>query len=82
MGIEAIPRDGNFRHFDVIIVGPADSPYEGGRFQLEMFISEDYPMSPPKIHFVTQIYHPNIDSLGRICMDILKSTTFYYIPAF
>lgn len=31
-----------------------------------------YPMEPPKIRFVTPVYHPNIDAEGRICLDLLN----------
>ena len=42
-------------------------------FNLELFLPDDYPMTPPKIRFLTRIYHPNIDRLGRICLDVLKN---------
>jgi len=47
----------------------------GGVFKLELFLPEEYPMVAPKIRFLTKIYHPNIDKLGRICMDTLKGGT-------
>ncbi|GAA5849624.1 hypothetical protein JCM3775_001574 [Rhodotorula graminis] len=71
-GISAEPHDDNLRYFDVVISGPDSSPFEGGKFKLELFLPEDYPMAPPKVRFLTKIYHPNIDKLGRICLDILK----------
>jgi ubiquitin-conjugating enzyme E2 N len=71
-GICATPFVDNPRYFSVTITGPADSPYQGGIFRLELFLPSDYPMAPPKIRFLTKIYHPNVDKLGRICLDVIK----------
>ncbi|KAM3183189.1 Ubiquitin-conjugating enzyme E2 D1 [Hymenolepis weldensis] len=49
-----------------------DSPYAGGIFHLDIHFPPDYPFKPPKITFITKIYHPNINSNGSICLDILK----------
>ncbi|XP_042348354.1 ubiquitin-conjugating enzyme E2 T [Plectropomus leopardus] len=54
------------------IVGGTGTPYEGGLFSLEIKIPERYPFEPPKMRFLTPIYHPNIDNSGRICHDALK----------
>jgi len=67
-----VPYADNLRYFNVAIEGPQDSPYQQGVFQLELFLPAEYPMAPPKVRFLTRIYHPNVDKLGRICLDILK----------
>jgi len=54
------------------IMGPEDSPYEGGAFQVEIKFPNNYPFKPPKINFTTKVYHPNINGQGSICLDILK----------
>ena len=69
-----------------------DSPYSGGVFFLAIHFPTDYPFKPPKVNFTTRIYHPNINSNGSICLDILrdqwspaltisKGTSDYVLPA-
>ncbi|KAK2673321.1 hypothetical protein RAB80_010864 [Fusarium oxysporum f. sp. vasinfectum] len=69
-GISAVPHEDNLRYFDVQIHGPAQSPW---CFQPRALPPHDYPMTPPKIRFLTKIFHPNVDKLGRICLDVLKN---------
>lgn len=59
-------------HWQATIMGPDDSPYAGGVYFLNINFPTDYPFKPPKVTFTTRIYHPNINSNGSICLDILK----------
>mmetsp|Transcript_10863 Transcript_10863/g.27891 ORF Transcript_10863/g.27891 Transcript_10863/m.27891 type:complete len:151 (+) Transcript_10863:66-518(+) len=54
------------------IMGPEGTPYNGGVFQVKIIFPPDYPFKPPKVSFLTKVYHPNINSNGSICLDILK----------
>ena len=69
-GAETI--DDDYYHWNACLTGPDDTPYENGIFYLDIRFPLDYPFSPPKIVFITKIYHPNINSNGNICLDILK----------
>ncbi|KJE88553.1 hypothetical protein CAOG_00194 [Capsaspora owczarzaki ATCC 30864] len=54
------------------ITGPEGTPYASGVFKLELEIPDRYPFEVPQTRFVTPVHHPNIDSAGRICLDLLK----------
>jgi len=62
----------NLGVLEATLLGPDDSPYAGGTFNLDIRIPDRYPFEPPEVSFITKIYHPNIDESGRICLDILK----------
>jgi peroxin-4 len=74
------PVEDNLFHWRGFIRGPPDSPYAQGWFKLDFIIEQNYPISPPKVKFMTKIFHPNIhfDS-GEICLDILKAD--HWTPA-
>ncbi|SBT80786.1 ubiquitin-conjugating enzyme, putative [Plasmodium malariae] len=43
-----------------------------GTFQLELLFGNEYPNKPPKVKFLTKMFHPNIYMDGNICIDILQ----------
>jgi ubiquitin-conjugating enzyme E2 D len=66
------PEDEDIFRWSATLLGPGNSVYEGGIFKLCIEFPVDYPFKPPKIKFLTKIYHPNINLGGGICLDILK----------
>ncbi|XP_049851188.1 ubiquitin conjugating enzyme E2 B-like [Schistocerca gregaria] len=67
--------DDNLHHWRVTIEGPEKTPYESGFFTIDLEMPAEYPFKPPKVKFITKVYHPNIlKKDGSICAEVLGST--------
>eukprot|EP01102_Stenamoeba_stenopodia_P014881 TRINITY_DN500_c0_g1_i1.p1 TRINITY_DN500_c0_g1~~TRINITY_DN500_c0_g1_i1.p1 ORF type:complete len:154 (-),score=34.12 TRINITY_DN500_c0_g1_i1:439-900(-) len=63
--------DSNVFEWEIIIIGPPDTLYEGGVFKAIMTFPPDYPQQPPKMKFLSELWHPNVYSNGDVCISIL-----------
>ena len=69
----------NIMHWTATIIGPEKTSFVGGIFKLDIKFDNDYPFRAPKFKMLTPIFHPNINTSGDICLDILKQQ---WSPAF
>eukprot|EP00053_Salpingoeca_punica_P007700 m.70028 g.70028 ORF g.70028 m.70028 type:complete len:256 (+) comp14284_c0_seq1:242-1009(+) len=56
----------------VVLRGPPDSPYQGGRFRVLVRFPETYPMDPPSVQFLEEFFHPNVYRDGKVCLSTLQ----------
>eukprot|EP00030_Apusomonadida_sp_AF-17_P001978 a2202_458.p1 GENE.a2202_458~~a2202_458.p1 ORF type:complete len:187 (-),score=79.97 a2202_458:83-598(-) len=70
-GVSGAPNDDNIMEWQAVVLGPSDTPWEGGTFRLSMVFAEAYPNEAPKVKFITKLFHPNVYADGSICLDIL-----------
>jgi ubiquitin-protein ligase len=73
-GCTAAPHEDNILQWTAAIEGPPSTVYEGGTFFVELQFTDEYPFVAPKIAFLTRIYHCNINSQGKVCMDRTSSS--------
>ncbi|XP_046859316.1 ubiquitin-conjugating enzyme E2 G2-like [Xenia sp. Carnegie-2017] len=73
-GIIAGPvSEENFFEWEALIMGPVGTPFEDGVFTAKMTFPTDYPLSPPKMKFTSDMFHPNVYPDGRVCISILHA---------
>ena len=49
--------------WEALILGPEGTPFEGGVFPAQLKFPKDYPLAPPTMRFLGEVWHPN----GRGC---------------
>ncbi|XP_043843494.1 ubiquitin-conjugating enzyme E2 C-like [Dromiciops gliroides] len=71
-GISAFPESDNLFKWVGTIHGVAGTVYEDLKYKLSLEFSSGYPYNSSIVKFVIPCYHPNVDTQGNICLDILK----------
>lgn len=71
-GVQMVLNEEDMTDVQAIVEGPPGTPYAGGYFRVKLALSKDYPASPPKVFFITKIFHPNVGPQGEICVNTLK----------
>ena len=74
---QIFPCEESIDFWQLILVGPEGTCYEGGIFHLFIEFTDKYPSKPPNVRFLTPIYHCNINQAGRVCHSILDR---FYVP--
>merc|ERR1711935_365452 len=70
-------NDDNIYNIKALIIGPGDTPYEGGYYFFDFEIPKKYPWEPPKATFKTLNnkvrFNPNLYKNGKVCVSILNT---------
>jgi ubiquitin-conjugating enzyme E2 G2 len=68
-GITAGPvSEDDLLYWEALIQGPEGTPFEGGVFPAELKFPKDYPLAPPSMRFLGEVWHPNGMFLGYPCL--------------
>lgn len=70
-GFSAGLVEDNIYEWEILIMGSQDTLYEGGFFKAHLTFPKSYPIDPPTMVFVTEMYHPNVYPDGTVCISIL-----------
>ena len=55
-----LQNDNDIRNWKCSLIVPCNTPYKGGIFVINIRFPQNYPNSPPKVRFITPIYHINV----------------------
>ncbi|KAJ3309946.1 hypothetical protein HDV04_005515 [Boothiomyces sp. JEL0838] len=64
-------KNDNIFEWQVGIIGPPDTIYQGGYFLATLKFPEDFPFNPPTFTFNSDFFHPNVYTDGKLCISIL-----------
>lgn len=63
-------------HQFILTIMPDSGYWQGGRFRFAIAVPEEYNIVPPKVKCQTQLYHPNINETGEVCLSLLRESSY------
>ncbi|GAB1607918.1 ubiquitin-conjugating enzyme E2 J2-like [Argonauta hians] len=66
--VEAVPLPSNILEWHYTVVGPENSPYEGGMYHGKLVFPREYPFKPPSIYMLTPSGRFKCNT--RLCLSI------------
>jgi ubiquitin-protein ligase len=77
LGYFYIPDESEITHGWAVVIGPSDTPYEGGAFCFEVRFPDNYPFEPPVFTYLTNDgftrFNPNLYKNGKVCLSLLNT---------
>lgn len=65
-------KDDNIYTWEATILGPNDTPWQDGMYKMRLTFNDQYPAQAPAVEFLTEMFHPNIQQNGKVCMDTIQ----------
>jgi ubiquitin-protein ligase len=86
-GIYVDINDENISTIHAMLIGPEKTPYEKGFYFFKIDYSNDYPMTPPNVKYLTQgvlnnpvsksafnvRFNPNLYTCGKVCLSMINT---------
>nr|BAA09092.1 ubiquitin-conjugating enzyme [Paramecium tetraurelia] len=74
LNFKCYPTADDIKTWKILLYGPKGTVYEGGLYILSYVFTQNYPFRPPKVQFITKLYHPNVSRGGSLCLDVLNTS--------
>lgn len=55
-----------------LLFSPDAGPFRDTHIPITIAFPLTYPFSPPRVRCLVRLFHPNIDLLGHVCLNILR----------
>ena len=68
-------NEDNLQNMNYLIIGPDETPYQGGFYLFNVTMHNEYPFKPPRVKYISYCQYarmnPNLYQNGKVCLSVL-----------